>query len=69
MSSRPATHLFPFSALAFADRIILVVGSFCGVAGVAGVNSLDTWLGTVVGTTIQSCLADGIPGVDESHPP
>ena len=34
------------------------------MVGAAGVNSLDTWLGTMKGTAIQSGLADGVPGVD-----
>ena len=34
------------------------------MAGTAGVNSPDTWPGTVMDTTISSGLADGVSGVD-----
>ena len=63
-SPRAATASFRFSALACADSVLLIGGSLCGVAGTADVNSPDTWLGTVVGTTISSWLADGVSGVD-----
>ena len=63
MSLRTATASFLFSALASADSVLLAGGSFCGVAGTAGVGSLNTWLGTAVGTTIPSGLPDGVSGV------
>ena len=63
MSLRTATASCPFCALACADSVLLVGGSFCGVAGTAGVGSLNTWLGTAVDTTIPSGLPDGVSGV------
>ena len=38
---RAATASFPFSVLACADSVLLVGGSLYGVAGAAGVNSLN----------------------------
>ena len=70
MSPRAATASFPSSALACADSELPAGDSLCGVAGAADVNSLNTWLGTVVGTTISSWLADGVPEVTiQDHPP
>ena len=62
MSPQAATASFPSSVCA--DSVIPARGSLCGVVGAADLNSLNTWLGTAVGITISSWLADGVPGDD-----